>query len=50
MSEVVKIDSELAKEIEELIKKNKFMFASKKQVVDIAINEFLKKRKHGKRS
>ena len=38
---VVKIDSELAERIEEFIKKNKFSYSSKKQVVDLAIIEFL---------
>lgn len=38
---VVKIDESLEKQIEELIKKNKFLYSSKKQVVGIAVNEFL---------
>jgi len=41
--EVVKADSELLKKIEELIKKNKFLYTSKKQVVNLAIIEFLNK-------
>jgi len=52
---VVKIDKELEKRIEELIKKDKFTFSSKKQVVNLAIIEFLKsfvlnknKKKRGK--
>lgn len=39
---VVKIDKELEKEIEELIKRERFLYKSKKQVVDLAIIEFLK--------
>ena len=42
MDGVVKIDKELLKEIEEFIKKNKFVYSSKKQVVNLAIIEFLK--------
>jgi len=42
MTEVVKIDSELMKEVEKLVKKNKFLYSSKKQVVNLAIIEFLK--------
>jgi hypothetical protein len=44
---VVKIDSYLLKKVEEFIKKeeNKFRFVNKKQFIDIAVNEFLKKRK-----
>ena len=38
---VVKVDSELLKKIEEFIKKNKFLYSSKKQVVNLAIIEFL---------
>lgn len=38
---VVKVDSELLKKIEGLIKKNKFLYSSKKQVVNLAIIEFL---------
>ena len=37
----VKVDSELLKKIEELIKKNRFLYSSKKQVVNLAIIEFL---------
>ncbi len=42
---VVKIDSSLLKKIEEFIKKeeNRLRFANKKQCVDLAVNEFLKK-------
>jgi len=39
---VVKIDKELEKRIEEIIKKNKFVYTSKKQVVNLALVEFLK--------
>ncbi len=39
---VVKIDRELEKKIEELIKKEKYKYSSKKQVVNFAIIEFLK--------
>ncbi len=41
MAEVVKIDSELMKQVEELLKKQKFVYSSKKQVVNLAIIEFL---------
>ena len=37
----VKVDSELLKKIEALIQKNKFDYSSKKQVVNLAIIEFL---------
>lgn len=42
---VVKIDSSLLKEIEEFIEKkeNRLKFVNKKQFVDIAVYEFLKK-------
>ena len=39
---VVKIDKELLKKVEEFIKKNKFAYSNKKQVVNLAIIEFLK--------
>lgn len=42
MDAVVKIDKELEKKIEEFIKKNRFLYTSKKQVVNLAIIEFLK--------
>ncbi len=42
MDKAVKVDKELLKEIEEFIKKNKFVYSSKKQVVNLAIIEFLK--------
>jgi len=41
---VVKIDKELEKRIEELIKKEKFLYSSKKQVVNLALVEFLSKK------
>lgn len=40
--EVVKIDSELMREIEKLIEKEKYKYSSKKQVVNLSIIEFLK--------
>lgn len=39
---VVKIDKELLDKIEEFAQKNKFLYSSKKQVVNLAIIEFLK--------
>ncbi len=42
MDSVVKIDKGLLKRIEEFIKKNKYLYSSKKQVVNLAIIEFLK--------
>ena len=44
-SSVVKIDSLLLKEVEEFIKKeeNKFKFVNKKQLIDVAVHEYLKK-------
>jgi len=39
---VVKIDRELEKKIENLIEKERFLYTSKKQVVNLAIIEFLK--------
>jgi len=44
---VVKVDSELLKKIEGLIKKNKFLYSSKKQVVNLAIIEFLNSKTFG---
>ena len=38
---VVKVDSELLKKVEEFVRKNKFLYSSKKQVVNLAIIEFL---------
>jgi len=47
---VVKIDSELLKEIKGFISKkdNKLKYVNKKQFVDIAVYELLKKSKRGK--
>ena len=41
MDAAVKVDSELLKKIEYFVKKNKFTYSSKKQVVNLAILEFL---------
>lgn len=41
---VVKIDKELEKKIEQLIKKNRFLYTNKKQVVNLALVEFLNAR------
>jgi len=43
---VVKIDSSLLKEVEKFVQKdeNKFRFVNKKQFIDLAVHEFLKKR------
>jgi hypothetical protein len=42
---VVKIDSSLLKEVEQFVNKdeNKFKFVNKKQFIDLAVHEFLKK-------
>jgi len=40
---VVKVDSELLEKVEKLIKKNKFVFSNYKQVVNLALVEFLNK-------
>lgn len=57
MDKVVKVDGKLFKKIEEFIKKNKFVYSSRKQIVNLAIIEFLnsksfenkeKKRKNGR--
>jgi len=45
---VVKVDSELLKEIEDFINKNKYVYSSKKQVVNLALLEFLENKKGGK--
>ena len=44
-SSVVKIDSLLLKEVEEFIKKdeNRLKFVNKKQLIDLAVHEYLKK-------
>ena len=39
---VVKVDEALLKKIESLVKKEKYIYSNKKQVVNIAIIEFLK--------
>jgi len=41
-SGVVKVDEELLEKIEEFIKNNRFLYISKKQVVNLAVIEFLK--------
>ena len=38
---VVKVDKELLKKVEEFVKKNKFLYTSKKQFMNLAIIEFL---------
>ncbi len=48
MAEVVKIDGSLLKKIEKLIKENRFLYSSKKQVVNLAIIEFLNRIKLNK--
>ena len=48
--EVVKIDAELMRKIEELISENKFIYSNKKQVVNLAIIEFLSKHSLNKSS
>ena len=40
---VVKIDKELLRKIEEFVKKNKYSYSSYKQVVNLAIIEFLRR-------
>lgn len=45
---VVKVDSELLKKIEGFVKKNKFIYSSKKQVVNLAIIDFLKSKSFNK--
>lgn len=44
-SSVVKIDSSILNKVEEFIKKeeNRLKFANKKQFINIAVDEFLKK-------
>ena len=39
--EVVKVDADLMRKIEKLISENKYKYSSKKQVVNLAIIEFL---------
>ena len=45
MDAVVKVDRKLLKEVEEFVKNNRFLFTSKKQVVNLALSEFLNQRK-----
>jgi hypothetical protein len=49
---VVKIDSNLLSKIDAVIKKeeNKFRFANKKQFIDLAVYEFLKKVEENKKN
>jgi len=50
---VVKIDKSLLKKIDELVRKEKYVYSNKKQVVNLAIIEFLKSKgliKGGKKS
>lgn len=42
MDAVVKIDAELLKKVGKFVKENKFEYSSNKQVVNLAIIEFLK--------
>ena len=49
---VVKIDSEMLKKVEEFIneKENRFKFVNKKQLIDIAVYEYLERsKKDGKK-
>ncbi len=39
----VKVDSALLKKVEDFINKNKFKYVNKKQFVNIAVSELLKK-------
>lgn len=50
MDAVVKVDEKLLKQVEEFVKKNKYQFSSKKQVVNLAILEFLKTKSLNKSS
>ena len=42
---VVKVDGNLLKKVEEIIRESKFLYTCKKQVVNLALVEFLSK--HG---
>ncbi len=42
MDKVVKVDSELLEKVEDLVKKEKYRFSSNKQVIGLALVEFLK--------
>ena len=48
---VVKIDSSLLRKVEEFIKKeeNRLKFVNKKQLIDLAVYEYLKKNKRAKK-
>jgi len=50
-SSVVKIDTSLLNKVEEFIRKeeNRLKFVNKKQLIDLAVYEFLRKIKQGKR-
>ena len=51
VDKVVKIDSELLEKVEAFINldENKFRYVNRKQFIDIAVADFLKKRgRHGK--
>ena len=39
----VKVDGNLLKKVEEIIRENKFLYTCKKQVVNLALVEFLSK-------
>ena len=45
MDKVVKIDAEILKKVEEFVKNNKYQYSSNKQLVNLAIIEFLNKNK-----
>lgn len=49
MDKVVKIDAELLEEVEEFINldENKFRYVNRKQFVDLAVAEFLRKERDG---
>ena len=44
---VVKINTQLLKEVEEFIKleKNKFKYVNRKQLIDLAVSEYLQKKR-----
>jgi hypothetical protein len=48
---VVKIDSSLLKEVEQFVNKdeNKFKFVNKKQLIDLAVHEFLRQQAYPER-
>ena len=43
MDVAVKVDRELLEKVERFVKENRFTYSSKKQVVNLAVIEFLKK-------